>query len=331
MNVSSSGAQVTFAASNTAPLRVAYTILLSGSAGTATASASIATTVQSGTPPNFYFDNTASTPGILGELAIPAGGSGQIQLRTYTTNSLPANYEVQLAANGLPAGMTAAFSPPSIIPGQTVTVTLSANSSAPIAQNAITIVGTPLAPVPAESVGLLADVTGAGSTLPNNRTDYLSTEGTPSAAVYDSVHNLIFSSNPSWNRVDVISNASHKIVKSIPVMGPRGLDITQDDSKVWVATASQQVYCVDTSSFAATRYMLPNFSFYQDPTVSVWQARQVFALADGTLFRECLAWLDGNFGRVPAIVGPHNELAHSAQSSNRGPIRRVLGSPGAHG
>jgi len=127
-------------------------------------------------------------------------------------------------------------------------------------------------------------LTAAASAPLGNRTDYLSTEGTPASAVYDPVHNLIFSSNPSWNRVDVISNATHQIVKNVPVMAPRGIDITQDDSKVWVATASQLVYCIDTASYTATRYLLPNYSFSNSPEFTAWQARQIFALADGTFF-----------------------------------------------
>ena len=99
-----------------------------------------------------------------------------------------------------------------------------------------------------------------------NRTDYISTEGTPSSAVYDPVHGLIFSCNPSWNRVDVISDATHQIVRSIPVMAPQGIDITQDDSKVWVATGSQLVYCIDTTTYTATRYLLPDSLSIRTPS-----------------------------------------------------------------
>ena len=87
-------------------------------------------------------------------------------------------------------------------------------------------------------------------------------------------------------------------------MAPQGLDIAQDDSKVWVATASQQIYCLDTGSFAATRYMLPNFSFYQDPTVSAWQARQIFALADGTLFLNAWPGATTTSAEYPLIWNP---------------------------
>jgi hypothetical protein len=75
----------------------------------------------------------------------------------------------------------------------------------------------------------------------------------------------------------------HKIVKSIPVPGPQGLDITQDGSKVWVTTASQQVFSIDTASLAATRYMLPSYVSGFGLQIAAWKGNQIFALADGTL------------------------------------------------
>lgn len=126
--------------------------------------------------------------------------------------------------------------------------------------------------------------TTAPSNVPNNRTDYASTEGTPYGAVYDSLHNLVFASNPAWNRVDVISGISHSIVKSVPILSPQGIDITQDNSYVWVTTSSQRVFRISTTTFAATAYALPNFvppSGYFGTTS--WMGYRIYALADGTL------------------------------------------------
>jgi len=282
LSVPASGAQITLVCSNSVTPG-SYPISITGNAGSATASASLTVTLQSGTPPKFYF--TEKNPNYMGEVAIAPGGSGQIQLQSFTELSLPAYYQVQLSISGLPSGTTASFNPQYLNPGQPVTVTVSASNSAPMAQNAVvTVTGTPLAQAPAQTVSFLVDVSGQGGALPNNRTDYVSTEGTPDSAVYDPLHELIFASNPAWNRIDVISNVSHKIVKSVPVMSPRGIDISQDNSQVWVSTASQNVYSVDTSSFAATRYVLPDFSPYSNPSTQQWNARSIFALADGTFF-----------------------------------------------
>jgi hypothetical protein len=186
--------------------------------------------------------------------------------------------------SGLPAGLTATFSPEDIVAGQPVTLNLAAAGAAPTMQNAVvTVTGAALASVPPASVSFLVDVMPMAGSLPQSRSDYISTEGSPNSAVYDPGHNLIFSSNPSWNRIDVISNISRQIVKSIPVRGPRGLDITQDHSRVWVTTASQQVFSIDTGTLDAVRFMLPNYAPYSNLKSSAWQGQKVFALADGTL------------------------------------------------
>jgi DNA-binding beta-propeller fold protein YncE len=149
---------------------------------------------------------------------------------------------VALSISGLPAGTSASFNPATILPGQSGTVTITATSTAAPAQNAeIQVTGTPLAPVSTSSITFLVDVAPKPGSLPNNRTDYLSTEATPYGAVYDPVHKLIFSSNNSWNRVDVISVATHALVKAIAIPDPHGIDMAIDNSRVWVATGSQRV------------------------------------------------------------------------------------------
>jgi RHS repeat-associated protein len=144
---------------------------------------------------------------------VPFGGSGQIQFSTNSDAIPSADYEIQLSVSGLPSGTTASVSPATILLGQSTTVTVSASSTAPESQNVtVTLTGTPLAPAPPSSITFLVDVTPPPGSLPNNRTDYVSTEDTPYAAVYDSAHGLIFASNSSWNRVDVISATTHATV-----------------------------------------------------------------------------------------------------------------------
>lgn len=279
LSIPPGGAQVTFVADKTLPAGT-YDIAVNGTAGSAVASASLEASVQAGTPPDFYLIDRN-----LSSLAVPVGSSATIQFSSYTNDNLPADYDVAMAISGLPPGVTAAISPQILIPGQSVTVTLSAASTAPISQNSIVVLtGTALAPVPQANVSFLASVTVSGAGAPVNRTDYVSTEGSPNSAVYDSSHHYIFASNPSWNRVDVISTTTHQIIRSVPVRGPRGVDITQDDSHVWVTTASQQVYSINTTTLAATHYMLPNYAPTTGLASSAWQGQQVFALADGTLF-----------------------------------------------
>jgi hypothetical protein len=188
------------------------------------------------------------------------------------------DYDITSSVSGLPTGTSASFSPATFPVGQNVTVTVTAAANAPVTQNAtVTLTGTPSASVAPSSATFYVDVTQPPGSLPDNRTDLTPTWGTLYGAVYDPAHNLIFTSNGDWNRVDVLSNKTHQLVKSIPIPNPRGADISQDNTTVWVTTQTQQVFRIDTARLTATRYVLPP---YQNMT---WQGKQIEALADGTL------------------------------------------------
>jgi IPT/TIG domain len=272
-------------------------IALNGSAAGTTAQGNFNFTVSTGTPPAFGF----STP-THDEVGVPIGGSGSIQ---YTTigNSTNVDYDITPSVSGLPPGTTASFSPPEFPVGQSVIVTLSAASSAPVTQNAsVTLIGTPSAQVATATASFFADVTQPPGSLPGNRSDFVPTAGTPYTAVYDPVHNLIFSSNPSWNRVDVISNSTHKIVKSIPVRSPRGLDITQDNSTVWVQGASVTIWGINTTSLQASEYSLPKGPVAPYGLPLSFSDDRLLALSDGTLF----VYFNDAGGEVGASAGIWN-------------------------
>jgi hypothetical protein len=257
-----------------------YDLALSATAGTTTGKGDFNFAVSAGTPPNFYFLTPLSR-----EVGVPIGGSGSIQYGTSVNSISSVDFDITPSVSGLPPGTTATFSPSVFSPGQSVTVTLTAASTAPVTQNAsVTLIGTPSAQVANATASFLADITQPPGSLPGNRTDFVPTAGTPYAAAYDATHNLIFSSNPDWNRVDVISNATHKIVKSIPVRSPRGLDITQDNSRVWVQTTSLNLYSINTASLQANQYSLPNSSIGSSGLPVMFSTDTLLALSDGTLF-----------------------------------------------
>lgn len=267
--VPSGGASISFQTNST--VSGTYTLTVDGQAGSQNASATVSATVQTN-PPGFFF-----LTGLFSEVAVSIGGSGRIQMGTGENG--PASYDVQLSVSGLPPGTTATISPPTIVPGESTTVTITASSTAPESQNvSVTLTGTPDAPVPVATASFLVDVAPPPGSLPDNRTDYVSTEDTPYWAVYDPVHQLIFASNESWNRVDVISAVTHAIVTHVPLPDPRGIDITQDDSMVWVATGSRQVFGINTATLAVSRYLLP-----QGSTMSYWEGSQLLTLSDGTV------------------------------------------------
>jgi IPT/TIG domain len=272
LSVPPSGASLTLQISASA---VAGTLILNGQAGSTSGSGQVPITIQASNSPNFSFGK-----GYIFELQVPIGGSGQIQLPTDSNNQ--AEYNVVLSISNLPTGVTATLTPSTIFPGEPVTVALTASSTAPLAQNVpVTVTGTPQPNGVAGSTIIIVDVTLPSASLPDNRTDYLSTGGTPYAGAYDPVHNLVFVSNPSWNRVDVISNSTHAVTQKIDIPAPRGIDISQDSSTVWVSTNSQQIFAINTSTFAATRYVLPNFTPPSGSTA--WVGSQLVSLADGSI------------------------------------------------
>lgn len=254
-------------------------VMLNASDGAAMAMATLALTVSTSAFPAIYL-----SPAQPGEVGVPIGGSGSTQFVSNVNPAGNVDFDIALSASGLPPGTTAAFSPSVLSPGQGFTVTLTAAATAPVTQNAtVTVTSTPSAPIAAATGTFLADVTQSPGSLPNSRTDFTPTAGTPFAAAYDPVHDLIFSSNPAWNRVDVISNGTHKIVKSIPIIDPRGLDITQDSSRVWVSTDTARIYSLNTTTLAATLYNLPS-AINSGDTINHNNHDRLLALADGTVF-----------------------------------------------
>src|SRR5277367_1363886 len=315
-----SGATLHLQAANTT-VAATYAISLNGTVAGTNAQGTFNFTVSTGAPPSFFLSTSRT------EVGVPIGGSGSIQFSSILNQVPNSDFDVTPSVSGLPPGTTATFSPNVFSVGQNVTVTLSAASTAPVTQNAtVTLIGTPSAQVSNATANFFADVTQPPGSLPGNRSDFVSTAGAPYAAVYDASHNLIFSSNPSWNRVDVISNSTHKIVKSIPMRSPRGIDITQDNSTVWVQTAGLNLYAINTTSLQANQYSLPKgpVATYGVPVSINTQGDRVFALSDGTLFIY-FGDAEGEIGASAGIWNPQNGqmtvLASGIQTGLSNPIR----------
>jgi hypothetical protein len=275
-----------------------YDLPFKGTAGTASATSDFPFSVVSSASQGFTFVPTSFST----ELGVPIGGSASTTYYTeppLVSGYIPVIFDVTPSVSALPPGTTATFSPATFTVGQTVTVTLTAAANAPVTQNAaITLTGTPSAPIPNATTQFFADVTQPPGSLANSRTDFVGTEGTPYGAAFDPMHNLIFSSDPDWNRVEVISNATHKIVKSIPVRAPRGIDIAPDFKHVWVQTASPQLYEIDTTTLQATHYTLPPSPISSSGLPTLFGSDTLFALSDGTVFL-----FFGDLGSNPSQVG----------------------------
>jgi hypothetical protein len=219
------------------------------------------------------------------EMEIQPGSSVSVQ-NEFLLNGLSPIYDVALSVAGLPPGVTATISPQIVEPGESFTVTLTASASAPTAANAQwSIVGTPSASVAGVTANYLLDVMPASASAGwTNQTTYVSTRATPFSAVYDSAHQMIYSANQVWNRIDVISDKTHSIVNSIPIRDPRGMDISIDGSTIWVGTGSQVMYGINTSTQKATFYQLPFLGAGSTYAYAgSWEGEQVLSLADGTV------------------------------------------------
>lgn len=273
LSVPPAGALVSFAAASSMTPGT-YSVSISGNAAAATATVNPSIQIATGAATGPTFASASNY-----EFNVPQGGS----ITPSETFEVVGGsyYNVSLSATGLPAGVTASFSPQVVQPGVPFTVTLSASNAAVVAQNVQwSLIGTPPAGMTPTSLNyLLLDVTPPSGIAWTNRTTYASTRATPDAAVYDPAHQLIYSSNTTWNRIDVISNTTHGLVKSIPVRDPRGLDISIDGTTIWVATGSQVMYGIDTTTLKATRYQLPRLG----TAATSWEGAQVLSLADGTV------------------------------------------------
>lgn len=273
------------------------------------------------------------------EFEAPTGRTIQIQfgIQVADPNNIGFDYQVAFSITGAPNGVTASLSPASVHLGPIVAgtnyynsaanVTLKAAADAPVTQNAevtliATVTGNPTLKPSQVALPFLVDVTQPPSSLPTSRTDFVSTAGTPYAAAYDRVHGLIFSGNPDWNCVDVISNRTHKIVKSIPVRAPRGLDITPDNAHVWVQAASQYAYEIDTSTLHAVTYSLPNRTFGSSGAPAKYATDRILALSDGTLF---LYFSDSGGEEHAGVWNPKANQLNVLSGAWRTPVRSQEG------
>jgi len=161
---------------------------------------------------------------------------------------------LKLTVSGLPSGTSATFSPTdTIVPGQSTTLTITAAANAPVSyNNSVLVTATPTDGGFVYSNALILSVIPPPGHLAVSRSDIVPTDGDIVSAVYDPVHQVVFGSNPVWNRVDVISPATKTIVRSIQVPSPTKLAFSLDGTKVLVGTNTSKAYWIDTSTLRVT-------------------------------------------------------------------------------
>jgi len=231
-----------------------YIAQFQGTGGDASATTPI--TISVGTLETF-----ALIPPTSNEIVAQVGSSAQLQIQTTVCCSPGLSaYQLDFSVSGLPANVTATFSPNPIAPGGTTTMTVSAAASAAIGQDyPLTVTATPSVDLSSQTLALALDVAPAPGSAPGNRTDFIRTDGTPGSLVYDPGHRLIYASNLEWNRVDIVSPVTKTIVRSVPIPAPQGLDLSLEGSQVYVSSLTQSIFAIDTNTHAVVQqWRLPN-------------------------------------------------------------------------
>ncbi len=254
--VSPSGQTVTLTATATAA-NGQFSVSFQGASGNLSSSASTLLTIAN----NFAsYDIISPFPN---EVTARLGSTATAAFPTNVTGSSGAtNYTLALSVGGLSSGTTATFAQNPIPPGTAATLNITAASNAAVAMNQQVIVTTtPSVNLPVETASVIMNVAPAPGNIPENRTDFIRTDGFVTSGVYDPLHQLIFSTNQTWNRVDVISPMTKQIVRSVSVPSPIALDLTLDGTRVLVGTGSQEVFAIDTTSLQIVQeWQLPNIT-----------------------------------------------------------------------
>ena len=230
-----------------------FAVALQASSGSLQHSANVALQVQQQTLASFSVSLNSS------ELSFSQGGSANTGVGLSLTSNGNSNYEVQFSISGLPTGVQATFGANPFAATQAATsLTFTASLTSLANYATITVTATRTADGVQESGQLAINVTPPVGTLPPIRTDFVRMDGTPAAAIYDPIHNVVYASNPQWNRVDVISPTTHQIVNSVPAPSPTGMDMSLDGKHLIVTSNMQQIVSIDTNSLqVVTRTNVP--------------------------------------------------------------------------
>lgn len=204
-------------------------------------------TIQVPVNPDFALTLTPAS------LSLGSGMQGSFQIAMQPSEGFSGSVQVQIS--GMPAGAT-------ISPSGTFALSSSEPQTVTVATtNSLTAGPYPLT-IAASSGSLKHSATETVTVvyfgaLPS-RADFVRADDTPGDAVYDKAHQLVFETNPIAGTVDVISSVTYQILRRIPVPSPAGIDISPDNSTVFIGTNTQVLYALNTATMAMTaRYFAP--------------------------------------------------------------------------
>jgi hypothetical protein len=234
---------VTLTASNSASLGT-FSLRFQGTSGSLQHSAPATLQVQTNQLASFTVTLNNS------ELSFPQGGGASTIVGLSLSSAGNNNFAVNFSVSGLPTGVQAVFGLNPFPFGQPATsLVLTSSSNAALANYAaVTVSATRTADGAVQTASFVLNVTPPVGTLSSIRTDFVRTDGTPSEAVYDAVHGVVYAANPGFNRVEVISPQTARVISSIPAPTPAGMAMTADGKHLLLGSNVNQIVSVDTSS-----------------------------------------------------------------------------------
>ena len=193
-------------------------------------------------PGNPSFTMTVSPSSVT----LAPGSSTTLQLIVSATNGF--NDPIQVSVSGNPNGITLSPSSPFSITSAGAYVTVAVSSSVALSTYSLEFQGNSGILMHSASANL--NVMDAVESFPPGGSSFVPLGQEPFSAVFDPVHKLVFASLPWLDMVEVVSSTSHQLIKSIPVPGPEGMDLTVDDSQLLVGTTTNQFFTIDTTQLA---------------------------------------------------------------------------------
>ena len=185
-------------------------------------------------------------------LTLQPGTGGTVQVTLTPVNSFSGAAQVQV--QNLPTGVTLSETQFSVSASSPQSVNVATDLSVTAGSYSLAFQGT--SGSLSHSATLKVAVNAGNS--PPSRADFVPTYDTPESATYDKARKLVYVSNPIRGTVDVVSSTTYKVLKSIPIPAPRGLDISVDGSKIYVGTNTQALYVIDaTTQRLSQRYFIP--------------------------------------------------------------------------
>ncbi|HLI76682.1 MAG TPA: hypothetical protein VKV02_07020, partial [Acidobacteriaceae bacterium] len=246
-SISGSSAQTVTVSAASTVTPASYSLQITASSGSVIHSQTEVLTVQAPAKPDFAL--SLSTP----SLQLGSGTSATFQIALQPSGGFSGGAQVQIT--GVPAGATVSPSGPFVVySSEPQTVTVATANALNMGSYTLSIAAT---------AGSLSHTANETLTVANfgalpSRADFVRTDDTPGSAVYDQAHQAVYVSDPIAGTVDVISSVTYQLLRRIPVPSPAGLDISPDNTTVFVGSSTQVVYALDTATMAMTaRYVVP--------------------------------------------------------------------------